>query len=89
MKLRKRWIVKILVGLLLVVLAGWWKPLGRWVAAIPATGDYSVYVSYASSPLSATDARDAVRAKKLDEAYTQWGQELRARAYVEYREPPQ
>ena len=34
-------------------------------------------------------ARDAVRAKKLDEAYTQWGQELRARAYVEYREPPQ
>ena len=34
-------------------------------------------------------ARDAVRAKKLDEAYTQWGQELRARAYGEYREPPQ
>ena len=34
-------------------------------------------------------ARNAVRAQKLEEAYTQWGQELRARAYVEYREPPQ
>lgn len=39
------------------------RPTGtaRWVAAIPATGDYSVYVSYASSPLSATDARYTVR----------------------------
>ena len=26
-----------LASALLVVLAGWWKPLGRWVAAIPAT----------------------------------------------------
>lgn len=34
-------------------------------------------------------ARDTVREKKLDEAYAQWLQELRARAYVEYRDPPQ
>ena len=33
--------------------------------------------------------RDAVREKKLDEAYATWAQELRGRAYVEYREPPQ
>ena len=34
-------------------------------------------------------ARDTVREKKLDEAYATWAQELRGRAYVEYREPPQ
>ncbi|WP_313077531.1 peptidylprolyl isomerase [Melaminivora sp.] len=33
--------------------------------------------------------RGAVREKKLDEAYAQWIQEARARAYVELREPPQ
>ncbi len=43
--------------------------------------------------LSTTDQRDMVRAvlrdKKLDEAYRAWAQDLRARAYVEMREPPQ
>ena len=34
-------------------------------------------------------ARGTVREKKLDEAYATWAQELRGRAYVEYREPPQ
>ena len=34
-------------------------------------------------------ARHAVREKKLDEAYATWAQELRGRAYVEYRDPPQ
>lgn len=34
-------------------------------------------------------ARDTVREKKLDEAYATWVQELRARAYVEYRDAPQ
>jgi len=33
--------------------------------------------------------RGAVREKKLDEAYANWVREERARAYVEYREPPQ
>ncbi len=33
--------------------------------------------------------RDVVREKKLDEAYADWIREARARAYVEYREPPQ
>ena len=33
--------------------------------------------------------RDAVREKKLDEAYADWMREARARAYVELREPPQ
>ncbi|MGD9773406.1 peptidylprolyl isomerase [Diaphorobacter sp.] len=33
--------------------------------------------------------RDQVREKKLDEAFATWIQEARARAYVEYREPPQ
>jgi peptidyl-prolyl cis-trans isomerase SurA len=34
-------------------------------------------------------ARNALREKKLDEAYLQWAQEVRGRAYVEMREPPQ
>ena len=33
--------------------------------------------------------RDVVREKKLDEAYENWAKELRARAYVEYRDAPQ
>jgi len=39
------------------------------------------------------EQREAVRAllreKKLDEAYETWAQELRSRAYIEYREAPQ
>ncbi|MFT4242124.1 MAG: peptidylprolyl isomerase [Acidovorax sp.] len=34
-------------------------------------------------------ARSTVREKKLDEAYATWVQELRGRAYVEYRDAPQ
>ncbi len=34
-------------------------------------------------------ARNQVREKKLDDAYLQWAQEVRGRAYVEMREPPQ
>jgi peptidyl-prolyl cis-trans isomerase SurA len=34
-------------------------------------------------------ARNLVREKKLDEAYVQWAQDIRGRAYVEFREPPQ
>ncbi|MBA2962865.1 MULTISPECIES: peptidylprolyl isomerase [Ramlibacter] len=34
-------------------------------------------------------ARNLVREKKLDEAFLQWSQEVRGRAYVEYRDPPQ
>lgn len=34
-------------------------------------------------------ARGAVREKKLDDSYAQWAQEVRGRAYVEFREPPQ
>lgn len=44
-------------------------------------------------PLSPREQRETVRAmlreKKLDEAYTTWAQNLRGRAYVELREPPQ
>jgi peptidyl-prolyl cis-trans isomerase SurA len=43
--------------------------------------------------LSPREQREAVRAmlreKKLEEAYTTWTQDLRGRAYVEFREPPQ
>lgn len=34
-------------------------------------------------------ARNLVREKKLEEAYTAWVQEVRGRAYVEFRDPPQ
>ncbi|MBI3532973.1 MAG: peptidylprolyl isomerase [Burkholderiales bacterium] len=33
--------------------------------------------------------RNMLREKKLDEAYTNWVRDIRARAYVEMREPPQ
>ena len=33
--------------------------------------------------------RNLVREKKLDEAYVNWAREVRGRAYVELREPPQ
>lgn len=43
--------------------------------------------------LSPREQRETVRAmlrdKKMDEAYLTWAQELRARAYVDLREPPQ
>ena len=34
-------------------------------------------------------ARAALREKKQEEAYAVWAQEIRGRAYVEYRDPPQ
>ena len=34
-------------------------------------------------------ARNVLRDKKLEEAYLLWAQDVRGRAYVEYREPPQ
>lgn len=34
-------------------------------------------------------ARGALREKKMDEAFITWAQDVRARAYVELREPPQ
>lgn len=34
-------------------------------------------------------ARAALREKRMDDAYNTWSQEVRGRAYVEYREPPQ
>ena len=33
--------------------------------------------------------RDNLREKKKEEAYSLWAQEIRGRAYVEYRDPPQ
>ena len=36
-----------------------------------------------------TMARNALREKKLDEAYATWLEDIRGRAYVEMREPPQ
>jgi peptidyl-prolyl cis-trans isomerase SurA len=34
-------------------------------------------------------ARNILREKKIDEAYTTWAQEVRGRAFVDYRDPPQ
>jgi peptidyl-prolyl cis-trans isomerase SurA len=46
-----------------------------------------------NAPLSDQDqrtiARNALREKKLEEAYTNWVDDVRSRAYVEMREPPQ
>ncbi len=46
-----------------------------------------------NAPLSDQDqrtiARNALREKKLDEAYVSWVEDVRGRAYVEMREPPQ
>ena len=37
----------------------------------------------------AHDRHVAAAEKKLDEAYATWAQDVRAKAYVEFREPPQ
>ena len=46
-----------------------------------------------SAKVSAREQREIVRGmlreKKFEEAYTTWAQEVRGRAYVEFREPPQ
>jgi len=46
-----------------------------------------------NATLTPSEQRETVRAmlreKKLDEAYTAWAQEIRGKAYVELREPPQ
>ena len=46
-----------------------------------------------SAPMSDQEqralARNALREKKLDEAYATWVEDIRSRAYVEMREPPQ
>ena len=46
-----------------------------------------------NTALSLREQREAVRSvlreKKLDESYVNWAQDLRGRAYVEMREPPQ
>lgn len=46
-----------------------------------------------NAPLSEAEqrtlARNALREKKLDEAYATWVEDIRSRAYVEMREPPQ
>ena len=34
-------------------------------------------------------ARAALREQKAEDAYADWAREVRARAYVEMREPPQ
>jgi peptidyl-prolyl cis-trans isomerase SurA len=34
-------------------------------------------------------ARNALREQKFEQAYLDWIKELRSRAYVEFREPPQ
>jgi peptidyl-prolyl cis-trans isomerase SurA len=34
-------------------------------------------------------ARNGLREKKFDETYQLWAQEVRGRAYVEYRDAPQ
>jgi peptidyl-prolyl cis-trans isomerase SurA len=43
--------------------------------------------------LSAAEQRDmargVLREKKLDEAYVNWAREVRGRAYVEMRDPPE
>ena len=46
-----------------------------------------------NAKLSPREQREIVRAslreKKFEEAYSAWAQEVRGRAYVEYREAPQ
>ena len=46
-----------------------------------------------NNPLSAREereyARNALKERKYEETYETWAQEIRGRAYIEYREPPQ
>ena len=65
--------------------------------ADPITTRFGVHliqlIERRQSQLSAKEQREVVRnlvrEKRLDEAYLRWSQEVRGRAYVELREPPQ
>ena len=65
--------------------------------AEPLTTRFGVHliqvIERRDSKLSTRDqrelARSALREKKQEEAYLVWAQEVRGRAYVEYRDPPQ
>jgi peptidyl-prolyl cis-trans isomerase SurA len=65
--------------------------------ADPLTSRFGVHLiqllERRQAPLSPRERREAarnmVREKKLDDAYAIWAQEVRGRAYVEFREPPQ
>ena len=65
--------------------------------ADPITTRFGVHliqlIERRQSQLSTKEQREVVRnllrEKKLDEAYVRWAQEVRGRAYVELREPPQ
>ena len=63
----------------------------------PVTSRFGVHLIQVTerreTQLSARDqrelARNILREKKQEEAYSVWAQEVRGRAYVEYRDPPQ
>lgn len=63
----------------------------------PVTSRFGVHLIQVNerreSKLSTREQRDIARAslrdKKMDEAYRVWAQEVRGRAYVDYRDPPQ
>jgi peptidyl-prolyl cis-trans isomerase SurA len=65
--------------------------------SLPLTSRFGVHliqlVERRQSTLSQREqreiARGLVREKKTDEAYVNWASEVRGRAYVEFREPPQ
>jgi peptidyl-prolyl cis-trans isomerase SurA len=65
--------------------------------ADPAVSRFGVHliqvIERREAPISEREFRDMVRnslrEKKFDETYQLWAQEVRGRAYVEYRDPPQ
>jgi peptidyl-prolyl cis-trans isomerase SurA len=73
------------------------KSLALGEVSAPLTSRFGVHLiqlmERRNAPLGEREQREMVRSmlreKKLDETYTSWATDLRARAYVELRDPPQ
>ena len=85
-------------GYPLYTLLGWlWNqlPLGGLSAPMPSRfGVHLIQVLERRSIVLDTkqqreQARNVLREQKFDSAYNEWARDLRARAYIEMREPPQ
>ena len=69
-------------------LGGISRTVGVTFRRAPDPGAWSGARSHVDPKQLREQARNVLREQKFEEAYAEWARELRARAYVEMREPP-